>query len=57
MWGKVRRSTGRQLLQEEVSYRTSRETPVDATQPDKKGGKLGALEYDGAEGNQVPQGH
>lgn len=49
MWGKVRPSAGRQDI------RTSRETPVDATWPDKEGGKLGALEYDGVKGIGEPR--
>lgn len=49
MWGKVRLSAGRQ------DVRTSWEIPVDATWPDKEGGKLGALEYDGMKGIREPR--
>lgn len=50
MWGKMSRCPGRQVLQE-MSSRTSRETPVDPSGPDKEGGHLGAPDCNKAEGN------
>lgn len=49
MWGKARRSPGRQLLQEEVSRGLPGRPRWMQLRQKRK--------YDGAEGNQVPQGH